>query len=214
MSNISVETFNQNFTTYIRGFEEGHIDETGSYDFGVGFNVICNNNNRVMYFEAHVNSNMLPENYTQCNLKDTAWSNIVPDVKAWATSVINSSNILGHSYVPSVATNSNLDFSTTSNFNYATFSSNFNLTVSRMETYPMNYPSCWCVGFFASKSNDTSISLILDTQVKVNTFAIFKAEQEILDLGWSNLKERFGLWAENIYHESSFVNTTYSASNW
>lgn len=214
MSNISVQTFNENFITVIRGFEEGHLDETGLYDFGVGFHVVCKNNNRVMYFEAHVNSNMLPSNYTNCNLKDTAWSNVVTDVKTWATSVINSSNILGYNYVPSVATNSNLDFSTTSNFNYATFSSNFNLNVKKMETYPMNNPNCWSVGFLASKSNDTNTSLYLDTQVKVSTFAIFKAEQEILDLGWSNLKERFGVWAENIYNESILINTTYSASNW
>lgn len=214
MSNISVETFNQNFVTHIRSFEDGHSDETGTYDFGVGFHVMCTNNNRLMYFEAHINSNVLPENYTESNIRDAAWSNIIPDVKTWATSVINSSNILGYSYVPSVATNSNLDFSTTSNFNYDTFSSNFNLVVNRMETYPLNYPSCWCVGFLASKSNNTEYSLYLDTQVKVNTFAIFRPEQEILDLGWSNLKEKFGVWAEKIYNQNNFINSIYSASNW
>ena len=214
MSNISVETFNQNFTTHIRGFEDGHTDETGTYDFGVGFHVFCKNNNRVMYFESHITSNMLPQNYTESNLKDVAWSNVIPDVKTWATNVINSSNILGHSYVPSVATNSNLDFTTTSNFNFATFSSNFNIYVNRMETYPTNYPNCWCVGFIASKSNNPSVSLSMDTQVIVNTFAIFKAEQEILDLGWSNLKEQYGIWAEKIYNEGTLINSTYTASNW
>lgn len=214
MSNISLEDFNTNFLTYIRGFEHGHTDETGTYDFGVGFHVVCKNNNRVMYFESHVNSNLLPENYTDCNLKDVAWSNVIPDVKSWASEVVNSSNILGHTFVPSVATNSNLDFSTTSNFNFATFNSNFTLSVSRMETYPAVRPFCWCVGFLATKSNDTNTCLVLDTQVVVNTFAIYKAEQEILDLGWSNLKEKYGVWAEQVYNDSHFINTQYAASNW
>ena len=211
---ISYADFSNNFMTHVRGFEEGHQDETGTYDYGVGFNVICNNNNRVMYFEGHITSNMLPPSYNTSNVVEVAWSNVLPDVKTWATDVINSSNILGHSYVPSVATNSNLDFSTTSNFNYGTFSSNFNLTVSRMEPYPANNPSCWCVGFLASKSNDASTSTNMDTQVVVNTLAIYRAEQEILDLGWSNLKEKYGEWAERIYHQSSFLNSTYSPSNW
>lgn len=214
MSYISLEDFNANFMTHIRGFEDGHTDETGTYDYGVGFNIVCTNNNRVEYFEAHVTSNMLPPSYTDSNIIDVAWSNVLPDVKTWATDVINSSNILGQSYVPSVASNSNLDFSTTSNFTYADFSSNFNLTVNRMETYPKNNPSCWCVGFQATKSNDTFTSFNMDTQVTVTTFAIFKAEQEILDLGWSNLKEKYGQWAERIYNRNNFLNISYSSSNW
>lgn len=214
MSNISLEDFNNNFMTHIRGFEGEHTDETGTYDYGVGFNVVCNNNNRVMYFESHITSNMLPSNYTNSNIVDIAWSNVLPDVKTWATDVINSSNIIGQKYVPSVVANSNLDFSTTSNLNYAYFSSNFNLSVSRMETYPKNNPSCWCVGFKASKSNNENIFLNIDTQVMVTTFAIFKAEQEILDIGWSNLKENYGQWAESICNQCSFLNTEYSTSNW
>lgn len=214
MSYITLEDFNNNFMTHIRGFEDGHTDETGTFDYGVGFNVVCNNNNRVMYFESHITSNMLPSNYTNSNIVDVAWSNVLPEVKTWATDVINSSNILGQTYVPSVVSNSNLDFSTTSNFTYADFSSNFNLSVIRMETYPRNNPSCWCVGFQATKSNDTNISFRMDTQVIVTTFAIFQAEQEILDLGWSNLKENYGQWAERIFNQSSFLNATYSSSNW
>lgn len=213
MSNISFEDFNNNFITHIRGFEEQHTDETGTYDYGVGFNVVCTNNNRVMYFESHITSNMLPPSFDTSNVVEVAWSNVLPDVKAWATDVINSSNILGQSFTPSVASNSNLDFSTTSNFDFATFSSNFNLYVNRMETYPANNPSCWCVGFLASKSNDASTYLNMDTQVVVTTFAIFQAEQEILDLGWSNLKENYGQWAENIYNQSSYLNASYSSSN-
>ncbi len=214
MSNITCEEFNSNFITYVKGYETGHTDETGTYDYGIGFNVLCRNNNRVMYFESHITSNMLPSNYTEDDVIGIGWSNIVPDIRDWATDVINSSNILGQSFTPSVATDSNLDFSTTSNFNYTTFSNNFNIIVNRMEPYPDNNPYCWCVGFQATKSNNQQVSLALDTQVNVSTFAIFKAEQEILDLGWSNLKERYGQWAEKIYNDISFLNTVYSTSNY
>lgn len=214
MSNISLQTFNANFMTQIRGLEYGHTDETGTYDFGVGFNVVCNNNNRVMYFESHLSSNVLPSNYTNNDIVNVAWSNVLPNVKTWATDVVNSSNILGVSFVPSVATNSNLDFTTTSNFHYNTFSSNFDVKVHRMNTYPENNPSCWCVGFNVFKKDDPSNNLLIDTQVVVNTLAVYRAEQEILDLGWSNLKETIGQWASNVYSVNPLLNTNYTASNW
>lgn len=214
MSNISFSDFSNNFMTQIKGFEVGHTDETGTYDYGVGFNVVCTNNNRVMYFESHISSNMLPLSYNDSNVVQLAWSNVLPDVKIWSTSVLGSSNILGYAFTPSIATNSNLDFSTTSNFSFATFSNNFNLKVSRMETYPANDPSCWCIGFATSPINNPGLSYSIDTTVNVITFAIFKAEQEILDLGWSKLKEGYGQWAQKIFGESAFLNTTYLASNW
>lgn len=214
MSNISLETFNANFLTHIRGFESGHTDETGVYDYGVGFNVVCKNNNRVMYFEAHVGSNVLPSNYTESNVVDAAWSNVIPDVKNWATSVVSSSNILGAQFIPSIAINSNLDFATTSNFSYSTFSSNFNVNVHRMETYPANNPASWCVGFKVTKSNDVMTSMLVDSKVTVSTFAIYKAEQEILDLGWSNVKENIAQWAQPIYIQSQFLNQQYLPSTW
>ncbi len=214
MSNISLETFNESFMTHIRGFENGHTDETGTYDFGVGFNVICKNNNRVMYFESHLSSNVLPSNYTNNDIVDAAWSNVLPNVKTWATDVVNSSNILGVDFVPSVATNSNLDFTTTSNFDYATFSNNFDIKVQRMNPYPENNPSCWCVGFNTYKKSDHNTNFFIDTQVVVNTFAIYRAEQEILDLGWSNLKEPIGQWANSVYSLNPVLNTSYTSSNW
>jgi hypothetical protein len=191
-----------------------HTDETGTYDYGVGFNIICKNNNRLMYFESHVSSNILPPSFNDSNVVEAAWSNLLPNVKTWASIVIGSSNILGYNFTPSVATNSNLDFTTTNNFNYGKFNSNFFLKVSRMETYPSTNPWCWCVGFTASPKSNNSLTLTLDTTVKVNTFAIYKAEQEILDNGWSNLKEKYGQWAEPIYTENAFTNTLYSPSNW
>lgn len=105
MSNISLTDFNTNFMTHIRGFETNH---EGTFDYGVGFNVVCKNNNRVMYFESHINSNMLPSNYTNNDVVEVAWSNVVPNVKSWATTVISSSNIIGQSFTPSISSNSNL----------------------------------------------------------------------------------------------------------
>lgn len=214
MSNISFSDFSNNFVTQIRGFEVGHTDETGTYDYGVGFNVVCTNNNRVMYFESHLSSNDLPPSFNDSNVVYVAWSNLLPNVKTWATSVLGSSNILGYDFTPSVATDSNLDFSTTNNFSYATFSNHFVLKVNRMETYPAKDPWCWCVGFTSYPISNNNLTFTLDTTVSVNTFAIFRAEQEILDMGWSNLKERYGLWAQNIYNENAFTNTLYSPSNW
>lgn len=214
MSNISLSSFNQNFMTHIRGFETDHTDGSGTYNYGIGFNVVCKNNNRVMYFEAHVGSNMLPSNYTESNVIDAGWSNVLPNVKTWATSVVNSSNILGLNFIPSVATNSNLDFMTTSNFVYSSFSSNFNVSVNKMATYPANNPSCWCVGFKVSKSNDPATMMLIDTQVTPTTFAIYKAEQEILDLGWSNVKEMIGQWAHPIYIQSQYLNKAYTPVTW
>lgn len=214
MSNISLQDFNQNFTTMIRGFEREHTDETGTYLCGVGFNVVCNNNNRVMYFESHISSNMLPSNYNDSNIIAVGWSNVLPDVKTWASDVITSSNILGYPFTPSVASNSYLDFQTTSNFSYATYGSNFTTSIWRMETFPANNPTCWCVGFVCTNNNNPSAVLQVGTQVVVNTFAVYRAEQEILDLGWSNLKERIGSWAESSYRTSPFLNTVFASSNW
>jgi len=213
-SNISLSNFNEHFTTHIRGFEQNHTDETGTYRYGVGFNVICTDNNRVMYFESHLTSNMLPVSYTDNDVVNIGWSNVLPTVKSWASTVISSSNILGCSYVPSVASNSNLDFKSIDNYDYATYSSNYDTKVNRMEVYPANNPSCWCVGFSAMCKSNASINMSTDTQVVVNTFEIFKAEQEILDLGWSNLKENIGSWAKQKSSESQFLNTSFASSNW
>jgi hypothetical protein len=214
MSNISISDFNDHFMTHIRGFETNHTDETGTYDYGVGFNVVCKDNNRVMYFEAHLLSNVLPVSYTDNDVVQVAWSNVLPDVKNWSSSVISSSNILGYNFTPSVATDSNLDFQTIDSYNYATYSNDYNTTVSRMETYPANNPSCWCVGFSAVSKNDSTTFMTIDTQVVVNTFEVYRAEQEILDLGWSNLKENIGAWAKIKSSQSQYINTAFTNSNW
>lgn len=211
---ITLSTFNSNFTTVINSWESNHTDQTGSYPYGIGFDVICKNNNRLMYFESHITSNILPSNYTNSNLIDLAWSNVLPDVKTWASSVINSSNIIGVSFTPSIASNSNLDFTSTSNFNFATYSNIFDTKVYRMEPYPSNDPSCWCVGFTSSKKSDNAVRLMLDTQVIVNTLAVFRAEQTYLDLGWSNLKEKIGKWAQSNSDSTQLLNTTITPSNW
>lgn len=211
---ISLSTFNSNFRTFINGWETNHTDETGIYPYGIGFDVICNNNNRLMYFESHIESNTLPSNYTTSNIIDVGWSNVLPDVKSWATSVINSSNIIGVPFTPSIDSNSYLDFQNTSNFAFATYSNIFDTTVYRMEPYPSNNPSCWCVGFTSAKKSDAATRLSVDTQLRFNTLAIFRAEQTYLDLGWSNLKEFIGSWAQSNSDDMSALNTTITPSVW
>lgn len=214
MSNISLTDFNSHFMTYIKGFENSHTDETGTYLYGVGFNVVCKDNNRVMYFESHVTSNMVPTNPNENDVVTAAWSNVLPNVKTWTSSVISSSNLIGNNFTPSVASDSNLNFITPSNYTYETYNSNYDTRISRMEPYPDNNPRSWCVGFACTSKNSPSTFLSIDTQVVVNTFAIYRAEQEILDMGWSNLKETIGRWAQEHDSQSQLLNSVYTTSNW
>lgn len=213
MSNIAIEDFNTYFVTHVRNIEREHTDETGSYPYAVGFNVICTNNNRVMYFENHMNSNMVPASPSDQQLVDAAWSNLIPTVKTWATAVVNSSNILGTTFRPS-ASNSNNDFTTTSNFNLGTFTSNFDLRLTRFEVYPPAKPSSWCVGFNVSSGSNAAVHMYIDTNVIVTTFANTLAETEIMELAWSNVKETVGKWAETKYVQPILINTVFMSSNW
>jgi hypothetical protein len=214
MANISFEDFSSNFITHVRGFEHEHTDESGTYQYGVGFNVVCTSNNRVMYFESHLGSDDVPANTTNEDVLNIAWSNVLSNVQGWATEVISAPTLYGSSYTPDVVANSNLEFTSTSNMDVSAYSSNFTTMVQRFETYPANNPSCWCVGFQVNKTSDPTIQLNVDTQVVVTTFALYKAEQEILDLAWEKLKGNIGTWAEEKLALPSVLNTLYSPSDW
>ena len=208
-SNMSIGDFNNNFVTQIKTIETSHTDETGTYDFGVGFNVVCVPNNRLMYFENHLNSNVLPSNFETNDVITTAWSNLIPDVKTWAATVISSQSLLGSPFTP----DSNLDFTTTSNFPLSEYTSNFSTTISRFEVYPPLNPKTWCVGFNVTR-NDSTQNMYIDTSVAVNTFAIPRPEMEIVNMGWSNVKEAIGIWAKDIHATSALVNSTFTPSTW
>ena len=207
---ISLEDFHSNFVTHIRNVEEGHTDETGTYTYGVGFNVVCRPNNRVMYFEAHMNSNQAPIGTPEVDIVNTAWSNLLPDVKSWASSALTASNLIGSAYVPS------LEFSNTSNIamDLSTYNSNFTTKVGRFEVYPATAPNSWCVGYNVFKNTDSNDTRYYDTNVRVTTFAIQRAETEIMDMAWSNLRDSIGQWAGVKNHASTLINTEFSTSNW
>lgn len=211
MSNvISLEDFNTNFITHIRSVERDHTDETGTYPYGVGFNVICKPNNRVMYFETHMDSNMAPSGTPEVNVVNIAWSNLLPDIKSWASAVISSSNLLGSIYTPT------LEFANTSNIgiDLATYNSNFNTVLSRFEVYPATNPRSWCVAYNVNKIADSNETHYFDTSVIVNTFAVQRAETEIMDLAWSNMRDSIGQWAGVKMQESVMINTQFTSSNW
>lgn len=207
MSNeISYDLFTQYFTTQVRAIETGHTDETGRFDYGVGFNVVCNLNNRVMYFENHLNSNVLPQNYTQQNIVDAAWSNLKPTIKTWASGALNMPSLIGAQWTPS----SNVAFIPINTFTQDVYNSNFVTKVARFEVYPPTDPSSWCVGFNTYRVDHPTDNKYFDTNVTVNTFAIYRAEDEILNIGWSNLRNTIGTWAASKFQEPSLVNTTYN----
>lgn len=209
MSNIiSLEDFNANFTTSIRNIEKDHKDETGTYSYSVGFNVLCTPNNRTMYFEAHLDSNQAPPGTPESVVTNMAWLNLLPDVKTWASSVLTANSLLGSVYIPTI------DFTNTSNINLSTFNSNFTTNVSRFEVYPKIAPSSWCVGYNVFKNTNSNDTMYYDTSVNVPTFAIQKSESEIMDIAWSNLKESVGHWAGLKLNTSQLLNTEVITTNW
>jgi hypothetical protein len=206
-SNISMQDFNNNFSVQIRSVEKDHTDETGTYPYGVGFNVICRPNSRTMYFESHLTSNMIPEGATESDAANIAWSNLLPDVKTWAGTALGANSLIGSTYVPTLNFSSNT-------IDLSTYNSDFTTKVSRFEVYPQTAPSSWCVGFTAYKNSASNVFTYFDTNIKVSTFAITRAETEILDMGWSNLMGSFGSWAIAKESESTLLNTTFTSSNW
>lgn len=212
---ISLYDFTNNFTTYIRDINTTpHVEGGSNIPFAVGFNVICRPNNRVMYFEAHMNSNNLlpttsnPSAPTDAELVDSAWSNLIPDVKTWATGAFTACNLIGSQFHPVHG------FTTTSNFDLFTYNSNFTTRVARFEVYPATQPSSWCIGFNVIKTASPSETFYIDTNVVLETFAVTLAEEELLTMGWSNTKEAIGNWAESKNTLSVLLNTQYNTSNW
>ena len=172
MSNLTLEDFNTNFITEICNIEEGHTDETGTFDYGVGFHVLCKPNMRVMYFEDHLNSNILPPGFAEGEIVNAAWSNLLPTVKTWAEGAITAPSLLGATYTP----NSNLEFTNVVDFSLADFNSNYTTQIARFDTYPKIEPSSWCVGLNVIRNANPSDSMYIDTNVYVTTFALSKTE--------------------------------------
>jgi hypothetical protein len=161
---ISLYDFTNNFTVHVRDIDkEDHFEGGSNIPFAVGFNVLCRPNNRVMFFEKHMDSNdLLPttSNFadpTDQELVDSAWSNLIPGIKTWATTAFTASNLIGSQYYPIHG------FNTTSNFDLFTYNSNFTTRVARFEVYPATKPSSWCIGFNVIKTSTPSESFYVDT---------------------------------------------------
>lgn len=211
---MSYETFAENFITQIRAVEKTHSSGEGDTccDYTIGFNVICKPNNRIMYFESCVESNVLPSLSNPICHSEVAcvgWSNVLPQIKTWAESALTACNLLGSIYIP----NSNLTFTNTSNIDLPTYTSNFTTKVARFEVYPPQQPKSWCVGFSVYKNSSNNDYMYTDTNVNVDNFSTILAEDEILNKGWSNTKENIGVWAAKKMEESPLINTVFINSN-
>ena len=62
----------------------------------------------------------------------------------------------------------------------------------------------------------TTNGMYIDTNIMVDTFALVRAEEEILRHAWTNVKEQIGGWAKSKYTIPQLVNTVYTApsNNW
>ena len=204
MSNISFSNFDNNFLTHIRAIEQEHVDETGVYDYGVGFNIVCMPNNRVMYFENHLNSGILPTPHTEQDIVNAAWSNLVPDIKAWSTTALTANSLIGSQWIPG----QDLAFDAIDQFTFSIFLNNFTIEIARFGVYPTTDPKSWCVGF-TIRQNNSNEYMYIDTQVTVNTFAIQRAEDEILSMAFDKVKNNIGGWASKKYVAPTLINTEY-----
>ncbi len=207
---LTYQEFQDNFVVSIRNFQSPHVDAAGSFDYAVGFNIVCKNNRRTNYFGKHLMSNDVPiPNATQNDVANVAWDILSTEVRAWASQVVGSSNLFESHYVP----NPNANFQN-SNITLSDYNSNFTTMLSRFDVYPASQPTCWCVGFNIINKNNTNIARYVDSQVVIDMFDNDKSEMELLDMGWSNVKEVVAEWAHNILHTSPLIVTEFTPAPW
>ena len=78
-SNLSFNDFINNFDSFIKTIERNHTDDTGTFQYGAGFNVVCKPNNRIMYFEHHLDG--FDSNLNDSQIALYAWSNLIPTME-------------------------------------------------------------------------------------------------------------------------------------
>lgn len=207
---LTYQEFQDNFVVSIRNFQSPHEDEAGHFDYAVGFNVVCNNNRRTNYFGKHMMSNDVPiVNPTQNDVVNVAWDLLSTDIRAWASEVVGSSNLFNSPYIP----NSNLDLMN-SNLSLDAYNSNFTTMLARFDVYPASQPTCWCVGFNITHKDNPSTARYIDSQVRIDMFDNDKTEAELLDMGWSNVREAVGNWAEGVLSTSPLVVSEFTPAPW
>ncbi len=208
---LTYQEFQDNFVVSIRNFQSPHVDTAGTFDFAVGFNVVCNNNRRTNYFGKHIMSNdiQVADPLTQNDVVNAAWDLLLPEIKTWAAEVVGSSNLFETPYVP----NSNLDFEN-SNISLGVYNSNFTTSLSRFDVYPASQPTCWCVGFNITQNGSPSNNRYVDSQIIIDMFDNDKTESELMDMGWSNVKEVVADWAHNTMETSPLVSTDFTPTPW
>lgn len=210
MPSISYQDFQDSFIINIRNFESPHIDAAGNCDFAVGFNVLCKDNNRTMYFGKHMSSNdVVPAGGTETDVVNTAWNVLSPAIQSWASEVHGSSNLIGGLYEPSDI----LTAGTATDMTIGVYNSNFSTKIQRLEVYPMSKPACWCIGFNAENRN-SSVTKYIDTQVNVDLFDNNKTEVELVNIAWDQVKDSIGWWAADAMKTSPLLDTEFVPTPW
>jgi hypothetical protein len=201
---ISLQDFNNNFKVQIRTIGIPHRDSTGIIPAAIGFNIICLKNNRVQYFESHIQDTNLISSSTTVQILDYAWNDLKASINSWAAIAINETNLIGYVYVPTS------DFTITfSNLDLSIYNADYTTKILRFDVYPPNDPNCWFVGF-SIYNNINQMYMYIDTKVPVDTFNVTQAELDIMNQAWDNVKNSIGEWASEKLAYSSLINTNYT----
>lgn len=83
------------------------------------------------------------------------------------------------------------------------FKANFTVKVSRYECYPIEEPTCYCVGLIITNNNGKG-SRYIDTQVPF-TQAVDKSDEEIVKLGYQNMENTILSWATQIHVKNPVI---------
>lgn len=202
---ISYDDFANNFSTMIATIDIPHIDHEGTTAGAVGFNIICNNNQRRGYFEYHIESQDMITSNTPQQLVDIAWSNLSSNINDWSTDILTSNSLIGSSFIPQ---ESNHEFSSETNINLTTFNANYIINISNLYVYPTNSPNSWIINFYI-KNIINNEYMNINAQVPIDSFSIFTSDITIIDLAWNIIKNQVGNWAYAKLLESPLINTIY-----
>lgn len=190
---ITLENFNTNFVVRVASYEPDVENDLVK----IVFEVKCVLNGRVGVFISDVDTTALPSEYTNEDVLNAAWEDVMDTVNPWASTQIEKEVL--SLYVPT---------STTDSITLTNFNNNFTVHVSRYELYPQTAPTSWCVGFRATSTASGSV-LYVDGTVPIQDFCNNVTCISVATSVWDSLKTRICSWAEGELNKPVLLNTTY-----
>jgi hypothetical protein len=97
-SNITLTTFNQNYTTKIVRFEVFPANDPSSWC--VGFNISNNLNNGTLYVSTNVLVATFTVSQTELQIMDSAWNQMKDTIGIWAAEKLMYSSLINTDYTP------------------------------------------------------------------------------------------------------------------